>query len=686
MEFGKNILKNESAYYELHNASIAGGILTLQAGGSAKYTITSDYLPRATEYFLVNLVVDPFTDNYIPKAQARIHFVTADEKSHYNYSVFPVETSSGVYSQQIQFTAGEYKEFTFEITSREQTRFLVWELCPEAADDDIQTIIDGVEQSLPRLLFDYNTWPLTVNQAEATIGLITFRLLDQTDLQGHFQLTYVASEACTLTLRFKDNGATELFSPILYDLHAGRGSIGVPHAYLDRLAGIHTVTVTAQTNTGTLVIDTRGLLFTIDGGYLAERMLDIGVDVRDISMRQLKENYGPDEIWIVGIEAGEALVRKRPYNPKSTITFEPQYSVGRAIDAAIEFDGQWLLRSSSDNHTIETEEFPWVFWIDATYKLWAQLGNDESTKIQLDSNVDQISVCRGYNSMYDKTQDQGLVCAYIIDDAVYYKTYNYSADSDGKYWSDRFLLYNDQKVLKVQIHRLNDYRLGFCIITSTEDYWLITDRTYVSQATPPEIVSVSMEQYPALAAWAKEPDAIMFDCVGDKENMQLVATANYDMRLRTDYPLDIFDFVGLDKYEHVKAVTVKDNKFIVSLKKFPEGNVQITCNNAKWQYYIPNVGYYSLYKQQLYFEIMKFKEAVHISTSLSTAKLTCSGINKINHREEEHIQLNMKLTQGNLTSSALIYSEVKPEEEHVKITMKINNTTLSNVWVGDQPV
>ena len=112
-------------------------------------------------------------------------------------------------------------------------------------------------------------------------------------------------------------------------IYAGRGSVGVPHAYLERLTGIHSVIVTAQVSSGTLAINTRGILFTIDGGYLAERMLDVGVDMRDISIRQLSQDYGPDEIWIVGIEAGEAIVRKRKYDPKATISFTPCFSVGQ---------------------------------------------------------------------------------------------------------------------------------------------------------------------------------------------------------------------------------------------------------------------------------------------------------------------------------------------------------------------
>lgn len=504
MEFGNNILKNESAYYELKNASISNGILTIRPGGSAKCTINSDYIVRATEYFLVNMIVDPFTDNYNPKAQTKIHFVSSDEKSCYNYSLFPVESTNGVYSQQIKLKAGEYKDFTFEISSKETIRFLVWELCPEAADENIKTVIAGVEQSLPKLLYDYNTWPLHVEQDERTIALITFRLLNQTDLQGHFQLTYVASEPTTLTLRFKDNETTELFSPLMYDLHAGRGSVGVPHAYLERLAGIHSLIVTAQVTNGSLAIETRGILFTIDGGYLAERMLDIGADMQDISIRQLSEDNGPDEIWIVGLEKDEALVRKRKYDLKATVGFEPVLSLGYAREAAIEFDGRWVLRANSENYTLETEENPWLFWIDKEYYLHAQIGNDESTRVTLERFVTCIHTCRGYKSELYPEQDQGIILTFIKNKQAYYVQYQYNKTTQTYRWG--YVTELDSSLTDVSyitVNRLNDYRVQITVKHATGVKTYISDRTYVNQAFLPETMFISdyrhmpMAYYPA---------------------------------------------------------------------------------------------------------------------------------------------------------------------------------------------
>lgn len=577
MEFGNNILKNESAYYELKNASISNGILTIRPGGSAKCTIDSDYIVRATEYFLVNMIVEPFTDNYNPKAQARIHFVSSDEQSCYNYSLFPVESSTGVYSQQIKLKAGEYKEFTFEITSKEQIRVLVWELCPEAADEDIKTVIEGVEQSLPKLLYDYNTWPLHVEQDERTIALITFRLLDHTDLQGHFQLTYVASEPTTLTLRFKDNETTELFSPLMYDLHAGRGSVGVPHAYLERLAGIHSLIVTAQVTNGSLAIETRGILFTIDGGYLAERMLDIGADVQDISIRQLSDDYGPDEIWIVGLEKEEALVRKRKYDLKATIGFEPVLSLGRAKAAAIEFDGIWVLRDNTSRYTIETEEFPWLFWVDMNDTLWCRKGEDESTLRSLAEGVTSCFACKGYSSTMYPEQDQGLIIAYIRAGKACYRQYRYIQSEGQVDWDFENIFEDYLDVTKVAVHRLNDYRISFEITTTTNNYWLISDRTYVNQAipieqtNPPIIDSLITTITPDINL---KGTAVEF---ADKTAAQDTFVIEYD------YPLDVLEYtdmkdlitvtvdgkeVSKDEYAGgIKSVKFEDNQLIVKLKE-----------------------------------------------------------------------------------------------------------------------
>ena len=526
---------------------------------------------------MINLITEGHTDNYVPKTRVDIHFVSNEDEKVYNYTIYPTESGTGVLSQEIHVKAGDYKDFTFEISSKETLRFLVWELCPEAADENIKTVIAGVEQSLPKLLYDYNTWPLRVDQDERTIALITFRLLNQTDLQGHFQLTYVASEPTTLTLRFKDNETTELFAPLMYDLHAGRGSVGVPHAYLERLAGIHSLIVTAQVTHGSLAIETRGILFTIDGGYLAERMLDIGADVQDISIRQLSEDNGPDEIWIVGLEKEEALVRKRKYDLKATVGFEPVLSLGRAKAAAIEFDGNWVLRADASHYTIETEESPWLFWIDINDTLWCKKGEDESTLRSLAEGVTSCFACRGYSSTTYPEQDQGLIIAYVRNGKACYRQYRYVKSEGRAIWDFENVFEDYTDVTKVAVHRLNDYRVSFEITTLANNYWLISDRTYVNQAIPIERINPPMADHISAVI---DPDtnlrgtAIEF---ADKTAAQDTFTIEYDYPLKVLEYTDMKDLVNvtvngtaISKDEQdggFKSVRFNGNQLIVTLKK-----------------------------------------------------------------------------------------------------------------------
>lgn len=708
MEFGNNILKNESAYYELKNASISNGILTIRPGGSAKCTIDSDYIVRATEYFLVNMIVDPFTDNYNPKAQTKIHFVSADEKSCYNYSLFPVESANGVYSQQIKLKAGEYKDFTFEISSKETIRFLVWELCPEAADENIKTVIEGVEQSLPKLLYDYNTWPLHVGQDERTIALITFRLLNQTDLQGHFQLTYVASEPTTLTLRFKDNETTELFAPLMYDLHAGRGSVGVPHAYLERLAGIHSLIVTAQVTHGSLAIETRGILFTIDGGYLAERMLDIGADMQDISIRQLSEDNGPDEIWIVGLEKEEALVRKRKYDLKATVGFEPVLSLGRAKAAAIEFDGNWVLRANASRYTIETEEFPWLFWIAMDDTLWCQKGEDESTKRSLAEGVTSVFACRGYSSTTYLDQDQGLIVAYIRDGKACYRQYRYVQSEGGVVWDFENIFEDYTDVTKVAVHRLNDYRVSFEITALTNNYWLISDRTYVNQAIPIEHINPPMTEHISAVI---DPDtnlqgtAIEF---ADKTAAQDTFTIEYDYPLKVLEYTDMKDLITvtvngavISKDEQdggIRSVKFNGNQLVVVLKEavwynknnFSDGVVSIKVIQS-WPFRLFIDPFYDLLPtQEFTWSISapiverKFKLQKEIIQSLTvTASIKLKGVVKVKNKISESI------TAPSVMCSTLLQSKVNNiinKEIDVIESPTVSILTFMLKQVGDSPI
>lgn len=541
MEYGSSILPTYAAYYTLVDASISNKVLTIYAGGRASYTFQESDISKITEYLRVTLVPDNFTDNYIPRTTATLHVVYEDGEA-YNYTVFPVYCSGNVFAQELKLKAGTYSEFTFEIHSKDTVTFTVYEVCPESADNDIRTVIDGVEQSLPRLLYDYNKWPLAVGQQETIIGLISYLLLDNTDLQGHIQLTYQASSNCILTIRIKDADVTELYAPLIYDIKEGLGSIGIPHAYLNRLKGNHNAVVTAHVSAGMLSIDTRGLMYTIDGGYLAERVIDVSSTVQDLSLKQV-DTTGPSEIWLVGIDAGEILVKSRSYVPEKLKTaFEARYSLGRGKAAAIEFNGYWTQPDDADRFTIITEEDPYLFWIDTANILWVQYGSDTSTMLQLDEGVSQVKACRGFKSEKYLLQDQGLVVAYLKNGRAYYRQYIYDETISIYRWTDATEVDSSiSEVWHVSIGRLNDYRMQISLTTAEEVRSYITDRTYVNQAAMPErvyIQGLSIQTTPM--AYLPADYEVSLNCIDaylENDNKRLVAVLDGILELKWYYDI-----------------------------------------------------------------------------------------------------------------------------------------------------
>ncbi len=571
MKYTTNILPTRAAAYTLTNASIVDGMLNISSNGSARYVFTKDVLSRLTEHFRLSMYTTTPLDNYSPSVFVYITAQTSE--GYYNYTCTP--TGSDIYSAEIMLEAADYLYFAITITSKIPVTFSLWELCPEAADDNTTTIIEGVEQSLPKLLDDHNMYPFTISQAEDTIALITCNLLNDTDLQGGFLLVYNAPQDCVLTLRFKDNGATELFCPLIYDLKAGRGNIGVPHAYLNRLAGLHNITVTAQVSVGTIAVATRGMLFTIDGGYLAQRVIDFGTDIRDISVRQLPSDTSPSEIWAIGIENNEAVVRRRSYNDNTTSSYEPMFAVGEAIEAAIEFDGNWVLRQGATVYTLETEEVPYVFTVDTLGNLYVQHGGDEASRLLLDTGVSKISACRGYKSHVRPEEDQGLVVAYIKNSTIYYRAYRYEAATGVYFWDYAKGLQELGEATFVNVHRLNDYRVGIASTTLTGNMWAISDRTYVSQASKPEYYSIGTVSSTAICSMIPSVDTseLTYEAfVEDASHFSIV----FNVPVRSaagDISKDIILSGGATNND-IQEITVVDNVINIVLKEDAPVNVR----------------------------------------------------------------------------------------------------------------
>lgn len=166
---------------------------------------------------------------------------------------------------------------------------------------------------------------------------------------------------------------------------------------------------------------------------------------------------------------------------------------GDITDMAVTFDGVWQLSSNFSYYTLITEEVPWVFYIQENI-LYAKHGID-GTAVQLADNVKYVAAERGYypRDYGDINTDQGVIAAYITtDNKAYYRAYAATSLAGDKAWFDAepIQLPTTAAIVDIQVHRLNDYRIGICITTEEYNYWLISARQYSQMAFRPERVSL----------------------------------------------------------------------------------------------------------------------------------------------------------------------------------------------------
>lgn len=497
MVFGENILSRSPVDWTVTDGSMTQTTINLEAGGSATQVLALSDIPTVPEMFFISIIADTYTNPYSPNAYVVIKVQSVNY--YYEYSVPLIDTGNGFCTVEVPTIATEYISLSFTIQSDYPVIISDWILSgPVAVDANL----DEIREEIPRLLADYNTSTYTVGQREEAIALISARLLANTDVTGQLQITYVASEACTITLRCKDNDGTELFAPILYDVKVGRGSIGVPHAYLKRLRGMHTFVVTAQCSTGTLTFHTRSILYTIDAGYLAKRTIDVPTDLQDIALQQLPTDETPSYIYAVGVDIdGVIRVRYRPYSESAAIVWEPAYQYEPGLTAAIEFNGNWKRRLGDQFFTLECEAKPWVFWVTPDGTLKGQKGDEEDTLITLDTGVSLVRAVRGFKSDLYVAQDQGLVVAYLKSGVAYYRNYCFQENETTIWEEARVLTDLGTGLTNLHVHRLNDYRLGFVGSSPTGNKWLVTQRTYIAAAVPPETARFNINvPYTTIAA------------------------------------------------------------------------------------------------------------------------------------------------------------------------------------------
>ena len=136
------------------------------------------------------------------------------------------------------------------------------------------------------------------------------------------------------------------------------------------------------------VVVSRAKTTVSDGDYWTVETIREKANLGDISIapRRFHKHYGgPDRLYEIHVDGGQVSTAIREYPDKLKQGWQPQFDLGPGSSVAIAFDGEWKIYR--ENWRLQTRENPWIFWVDSTGILWGQLWDDETTKIEIATEV-----------------------------------------------------------------------------------------------------------------------------------------------------------------------------------------------------------------------------------------------------------------------------------------------------------
>lgn len=228
----------------------------------------------------------------------------------------------------------------------------------------------------------------------------------------------------------------------------------------------------------------------MDSTYWTVETIRTKAGLGDISLaaRRLKAHGRPDRLYEIHVDGGQVKTTIREYPDLQKDGWQPQFELGAGSAVAIAFDGEWELWRKK--WRLKTVEEPWIFWVDASGVLWAQLWDDVTTKVELASGVAKVKAIRGWKNKYYPEKDQGIVVGYIKTDGfLYYRGYCQDVNSVQAWEMERKVNEITFHVVNLNLFLLNDYRMGFVVESGTgEVHWLITERNWAGMAIGVETI------------------------------------------------------------------------------------------------------------------------------------------------------------------------------------------------------
>lgn len=217
-----------------------------------------------------------------------------------------------------------------------------------------------------------------------------------------------------------------------------------------------------------------------------------GLGDLSIAARRQKAYGPPNRLYNIYIENNVVRTAIREYPDYLKEKWKDQFDLGPGSAVAIAFDGEWEWYRKK--WQLKTYENPFIFWVDGSGKLWVQLWNDVTTKLELAVGVSKVKSIRGWKNTEVPEVDQGLIVGYIkVDGKAYYRNYCYQPTGEFYWEYEKEIAALPGPLVNLNMFRTNDYKVGFIV----EDLngalsWAITSRSWAGMANPPESITAGI--------------------------------------------------------------------------------------------------------------------------------------------------------------------------------------------------
>ena len=223
----------------------------------------------------------------------------------------------------------------------------------------------------------------------------------------------------------------------------------------------------------------------------------------DIAVSRQDKNQAPQELSMVYIVDGVAKLATLDATDNICRDWVYRKDLGPAVDCAIDYDGRWQRITAFDDEfysvtsrwALVTFGEPYIALVRPDGSLTIQQGDSEPI-VLADTGVTRVSLMRGWKNAIIYNADQGIICAYIRDGDVMYRTFALQPPENPALWEvERQVEEFDTSVnpaTHISLFRTNDYRAGFLAEIDGEMHMSVTTRNWSGMAIDDHTITATV--------------------------------------------------------------------------------------------------------------------------------------------------------------------------------------------------